>query len=404
MFFRCGLSFLIVSLCVAQGRSERVVFDFDTGVDPNFSIYDKIAAGVDDFSGGDSKTPSGLWTIDDNGPSLRISKPADNRTIAPTGFLRAGIKSNFAVDGDFDIQVDFALHNWPANSKPQLNESALQVVGVGNENAGKNFMVFRLRWGSADIAQTYSTPLGRSINSSLMSGRYRLERLGPSVTASIAPMGGNSFTTLGIYEDFSGPVEIRAFAALGMNSGIRSATALDISFDNLIVEADEFLDYFANTPPRIPGDFDDNGILDNRDIDYLSREVRKQLQNTNRFDINRDNQVDDFDRLIWVTELANTFYGDANLDREFNSTDLVTVFQAGEYEDDTAENSSWAEGDWNGDGEFASSDLILAFQAGQYEAEAAVVAVPEPSAMVLLLLGLIALSRSRAQHPAQLTG
>jgi len=88
-------------------------------------------------------------------------------------------------------------------------------------------------------------------------------------------------------------------------------------------------------------------------------------------------------------------YGDANMDGFFNSSDLVQVFQAGEYEDGIAENSYWTTGDWNGDGDFGSADLVVAFQAGQYEAEAAVVAVPAPSAMVLLLLGLIALSRSR---------
>jgi len=90
-------------------------------------------------------------------------------------------------------------------------------------------------------------------------------------------------------------------------------------------------------------------------------------------------------------------YGDANADGFFDSTDLVQVFQAGEYEDEITDNSYWITGDWNSDGDFDSSDLVIAFQAGQYEAEAAVVAVPEPSAMVLLLFGVIALSRSRAR-------
>ena len=87
--------------------------------------------------------------------------------------------------------------------------------------------------------------------------------------------------------------------------------------------------------------------------------------------------------------------GDANKDGLFDSTDLVQVFQAGEYEDDMPQNSYWTTGDWTGNGEFDSSDLVAAFLTGRYEAEAAVVAVPEPSAMVLLLFGLIALRRSK---------
>ena len=56
--------------------------------------------------------------------------------------------------------------------------------------------------------------------------------------------------------------------------------------------------------------------------------------------------------------------GDANGDGLFNSADMVQVFQTGEYEDDIAGNSTFAEGDWNGDGDFTSSDMVMAFQAG----------------------------------------
>ena len=63
--------------------------------------------------------------------------------------------------------------------------------------------------------------------------------------------------------------------------------------------------------------------------------------------------------------------GDANRDGVFNSSDLVLVFQAGEYEDDLDDNSRWEEGDWDGDGDFTTSDLVLAFRAGHYSNAAA---------------------------------
>ena len=68
--------------------------------------------------------------------------------------------------------------------------------------------------------------------------------------------------------------------------------------------------------------------------------------------------------------------GDANRDGAFDSTDLVQVFQAGEYEDSLANNSTWEEGDWNGDGDFTSSDLVLAFQSGSYRLGGSLVADP----------------------------
>ena len=44
------------------------------------------------------------------------------------------------------------------------------------------------------------------------------------------------------------------------------------------------------------------------------------------------------------------------------------MFQTGKYEDNTALPATFDEGDWNGDGEFDSSDLVAAFQAGNYVA------------------------------------
>ena len=58
--------------------------------------------------------------------------------------------------------------------------------------------------------------------------------------------------------------------------------------------------------------------------------------------------------------------GDANLDRTFNSADLIHVFAAAEYEDDEPGNSTWSEGDFDGDGDFTSRDIVLAFQSASY--------------------------------------
>ena len=88
-----------------------------------------------------------------------------------------------------------------------------------------------------------------------------------------------------------------------------------------------------------------------------------------------------------------TFFGDSNLDGEFNSADLVVVFQAGEYEDGIAANSTWATGDWNGDTEFNTRDFVFAFPDAGFEAgkrqDAA--AVPEPNSLLLLVLGSLML-------------
>ena len=65
-----------------------------------------------------------------------------------------------------------------------------------------------------------------------------------------------------------------------------------------------------------------------------------------------------------VQTILSTTFGDSNLDGVFDSSDLVLVFAAGQYDDGVAANSGWEEGDWNGDGEFDSQDLVFTFQFG----------------------------------------
>jgi hypothetical protein len=56
--------------------------------------------------------------------------------------------------------------------------------------------------------------------------------------------------------------------------------------------------------------------------------------------------------------------GDSNFDGQFDSQDMIIVFQAGQYEDGLTHNSTWVAGDWNGDGDFTTRDFIYAFQYG----------------------------------------
>jgi hypothetical protein len=106
---------------------------------------------------------------------------------------------------------------------------------------------------------------------------------------------------------------------------------------------------------------------------------------------------DPTERSNYVHDVLGTWFGDSNLDGEFNSSDLVALFQVGEYEDAIEANSSWVTGDWSGDGEFDSSDLVLAFQDGGFELgpRTAVAAVPEPSSAIILAIGVIGVCRFR---------
>lgn len=146
------------------------------------------------------------------------------------------------------------------------------------------------------------------------------------------------------------------------------------------------------------GDFDGDGSLGLGDLDLLHAEI---LAGTNSasFDLTGDGLVNGADYNFFVTDpsMLHTYIGDSNLDGEFSSADFVLVFTAGEYEDATPLNSTWAEGDWNADGDFDSADFVAAFTDGGFELgpRAATSAVPEPSSLALLLIGSLHLWKRR---------
>jgi hypothetical protein len=148
-------------------------------------------------------------------------------------------------------------------------------------------------------------------------------------------------------------------------------------------------------PPSILGDFDSDGQLTAADIDILSAAVRDESIDA-RYDLNNDSLINGDDRIVWVQTIKNTHFGDANLDGQFGTADLVEVFQAGRYEDNIEGNATWATGDWNGDGEFSSADLVLCFQFGGFEeGPVSAVAVPEPAGIALAVIGVLSLVARR---------
>ena len=169
----------------------------------------------------------------------------------------------------------------------------------------------------------------------------------------------------------------------------------DIAIFDHVLSDDEVISLAEGNPPvnnpvGLAGDFDSDNDLDADDVNALISEINGGMSLD--FDVSKDGAVDRADLNTWVKDLRKTWFGDSNLDGEFGSTDLVTVFQAGKFE--TNQPATWDQGDWNGDGIFSSSDLVSAFQDGGFEqGPVAANSVPEPSSLVLLLFGAMAIVR-----------
>ena len=163
-----------------------------------------------------------------------------------------------------------------------------------------------------------------------------------------------------------------------------------------------FFDYViaSTSGGGIRGDFNGDGVLDSADIDDLTA-ISAAGTNPLSHDLTGDSLVDMLDVNVWVKDLFQSWIGDANLDKEFSSSDLVTVLGSGTYEADLP--AVWSTGDFNGDGQADSGDLVAALSDGGYELgpPAAVAAVPEPTSCLPLIfagVSIIGMKRRSRRH------
>jgi len=175
----------------------------------------------------------------------------------------------------------------------------------------------------------------------------------------------------------------------------------DVAIFNVALSEEELAnvmagDFSAYLGSGLVGDFDNSGAVDVADIDLLSSAIATGSGDL-RFDLDASGTLNEADLGVMIGDVVGTWIGDSNLDGEFNSGDLVSVFTEGKFE--TNEAATWASGDWNADGIFNSSDFVAAFSDGGFEIgpKAATAAVPEPASAWLLILAasVLAISRRR---------
>ncbi len=108
-------------------------------------------------------------------------------------------------------------------------------------------------------------------------------------------------------------------------------------------------------------DLNNDQIVNGQDVDLLSAAIQTGAIDA-VFDINDDQQVNQRDLTVLVEFELNSRLGDVNLDGQFDSSDLVLLFQTGKFE--TNQLAQWTEGDFDGNGRFDSTDLVNALSVG----------------------------------------
>jgi hypothetical protein len=121
-------------------------------------------------------------------------------------------------------------------------------------------------------------------------------------------------------------------------------------------------------------------MLDAADIDLLSAATGTVAP---LLDINQDGSIDEVDRQLWISDLAETFPGDANLDGKVEFADFLALSESFGLQ------AGWSAGDFDGNAVIEFADfLALSQNFGSQRLVA--VAVPEPSSYPVM--GLAAFS------------
>ncbi|MCA9264694.1 MAG: hypothetical protein KDA60_12625 [Planctomycetales bacterium] len=180
---------------------------------------------------------------------------------------------------------------------------------------------------------------------------------------------------------------------------ISEPRAVTLGFDRqmIITENDGGYIRVVDRALNIPGDFDYDGQLTAADIDLLTRVVQV---GTNPYYFNLDPRasrlVDQQDLAIWVEQLADTQFGDANLDGRVDEADFE-IWNAHQFEVGTG----WATGDFNGDGYTDGIDFDIWNAHKSLSATNESVPEPATSLLVAWAVGLAVGSARRRWHSRQ---
>ena len=210
------LFFSIISFTITP-QAATLYYDFSGGIGTEFSFFN----------------PSQQFTLDDTGGDLRLTRP----DVSSGEFLKlAKVVSDFLIGGDFDISVDYQLHN-PLNDGDQLE---LELYG-------QNFIFFIVRSNESWLGgEQYHAFLGPrnvqpvpAITTIDNRGTLRFVREADLISAYFRSPDSEEYTL--IYSEIFDDIYVR-FAMVLKNQPFTISSS-DASFDNLKIEADSVLYY-----------------------------------------------------------------------------------------------------------------------------------------------------------------
>ena len=141
---------------------------------------------IDPFWGSSFVTGSGPSIAETNG-RLEVSMPSDTLNDPILGFANAGVGAQCHLLGDFDIQVDYQLLQWPPQSGVNVDFDTFDIV---NGSFGDIHGMFVFDPGGGTGISTHFPGTNTFVPAPESSGTLRLVRVGTTLTAyRLTPTG-----------------------------------------------------------------------------------------------------------------------------------------------------------------------------------------------------------------------
>lgn len=137
-----------------------------------------------------------------------------------------------------------------------------------------------------------------------------------------------------------------------------NAPYFNVNGDNRISPMDAVMVSKAMNKPSIPVEM--NSIVKSeihQDVNSICLNVGTTNSSN---DINQDGRVDQSDLRLYLSTLSLPI-GDVNFDGVFDSSDIVLLFNEGQYEVPYQSTTTYTNGDFNCDGKFDSNDFVYLF-------------------------------------------
>ncbi|MCK9374900.1 MAG: hypothetical protein M0P73_01995 [Syntrophobacterales bacterium] len=201
---------------------------------------------IDDFN--DNSINTSLWQAISSGTGFTV-KETNQRLqiwIAGTTSGDAGYQSRWALRGDFDMQVDFTLLNWPSGNgvevglglnKPLLTDLIAGVALFGDHTATDGTHYNQIYYGETSVA------FGSTVETDIApggGGSFRITRTGNTIDCYY--MGPTDWINVAHSEDPSLALDAAFLLACGLNSGtIPGGLPVQIAFDNFQLQYDQLV-------------------------------------------------------------------------------------------------------------------------------------------------------------------